>query len=150
MFGIVEELIVAVEVAVLDDHRHVIRPGARARHGELFLVIPDVEQPGQAHHDLLGGAHVRVRMEPVGPGAVDHLEFVDLGLAGSNRLHRLPVAVLGHAQAVRMNDTVFGQVVVEEDAHLGAALRPQDRPEIVMRGTRFVTVTPEPLNNWPS
>ena len=76
---------------------------------------------------------MRVGMEPVGPGAVDHLEIIDLRLAWADGLHGMPVAGLRDAQPVRVDDAVLGQVVVEVDAHLRAALHAQDRAEIVAR-----------------
>ena len=56
---VVEDLVVAVEVAVLDDHRHIVRPVLGPGNGHLFLIVPDGEQSRHAHGHLLGRAHVR-------------------------------------------------------------------------------------------
>jgi hypothetical protein len=76
-----------------------------------------------------------MRMEPVRASAIDNLKFVDFGFPWMNRLHRMTITALRHARSMRMDNAVFGKVIVEIDSQFrsafgadnGSKITPRDR-----------------------
>src|SRR5512138_2257691 len=74
---------------------------------------------------------MRVRMEPVRSGPIDDLEFIDLDLSRTNRLHWMSIAILWHAETMWVNHAVFSQIIMEIDSQLCARFRANDRAQVI-------------------
>ncbi len=59
-----------------------------------------------------------VRVIKMQGGAVFHLEFIGVGLAGIDRLRGMAVAAMGTCSPLPMGDGLFGQFIVQADADL--------------------------------
>ena len=69
-------------------------------------------------------------MEPVRAGAVHDGELVHIALAGRDRETRVAVHIVGHMQAMPMNDGRLRQAVDQVDAQALAAAHADGGPEI--------------------
>ena len=83
---------------------------------------------------------MRVGVIDVEAGAVQHLEFIDVGLAGVDGVHGMAIHFRRNMQAVPVGHGGFGKLVVEIDANLLAFLHPDDGTQVaagqVLQGTR--------------
>ena len=130
----VNELVVVVKGAVLQHDRDF--EFARGQFERLLLVVADDDRAGEAAIDLRRRRFMRVRMVEIQPRAIAHLEFVDKGLAGVDRIHRMAVHQHRHMQAVPMGDGRLGQPVAQTDAYLLALLEAHERAKIGIRQRR--------------
>ena len=124
------QLVVGAEAAVLNDQREIVLVAGQVQ-GALFLVADDQQTRQPAVH--LGARQaMRMRVEPVGAGAVGDLELVDNLPARRHRETRVAVHGLGHQHAVPVHHTGLGQLVDEMDAHAHAAAHPDDGAQVAV------------------
>ena len=124
----VDELVVGADSAVLDDPEEFLGAGGE---GEFFLFfVGDDDEPGEAVVDLLGGAHVRVRVVPVGAGAVDDGEGADELLILADGEAWVAVGFFGDVETVPVDDGRFAEVIAEADADELAAAEAEDGAEV--------------------
>ena len=86
------------------------------------------ERAQKAEHHL--DRRVVVRVVHVRPG-IGHREFIGIGLARLDRRLgdvRDTILVVGHLDAVKMDDGRFGQFILEDDTHPVALADPDLRP----------------------
>ena len=124
----VNELVVIVEGAILQHDRDF--EFARRQVERLFLVVADDNRAGEPAIDLRRRRFMRVRMVEIQPRAIAQLEFIDKGLAGVDRIHRMAVHQHRHMQAVPMRYGRFGQPVAQTDAYFLARSETHDGAKI--------------------
>ncbi len=71
-----------------------------------------------------------VRVIPVSPGPVTHLEFVNVNFTRSDGIARVAVHVGGNMQAVPMDDALFRKLVDEVNSHFLTSLHPYDWTQV--------------------
>ena len=132
--GTVDHLILFVEAAILNDHGEFVFSAGKPQLG--LLVIIDDQATRQPVIHLTGRRFMRMRVINVEPGAVQHLEFIDPGLAIADDMVRVPVHVGRHVQPVPMGDTRLGQLVVKMDADFLPLVQADDGAKIAARNFR--------------
>jgi hypothetical protein len=109
--------------------------GERRIEGAVVLVGDD-EQARQSGVDLLGGDAVGVRVKPVQPRAVFHLEAHALAGARGDGVEAGTVLRFGQREAVEVHRGGLGQGILDRGIEGLAAARPEDglgdspRPEV--------------------
>ena len=118
----------ADDAGVRDGEREPVAGRESERCIERFIVIVrHDEQAGESAIDLLGGKAVRMRMEPVQPGAVLHLEAQAFARTRSDRIEAGAVLRLRERQAVEMDGGGLRQRVLDHGVEALAAPCDEDR-----------------------
>ena len=125
---LVHQLVRGIESAV-GEHDGNVALALRQPRRALFVVAHQ-EQSGQAAVDLGPRESMRMRMEPVGAGAIADFEFIDVLRTRGDHIARMAVHLFGHDQPVPVHDARLRYLVLESDADLLSCVQADDRTRV--------------------